>query len=60
MDFITKLLLSKDLVIGIKYDGILTVVERLTKWVYFIPYKEIWMVEQLVDVVLRYVALVHR
>jgi hypothetical protein len=41
MDFITKLLLSKDLAIGVKYNSILIVVDRLTKWVYFIPYKEI-------------------
>jgi hypothetical protein len=31
MDFITKLLLSKDLVIRIKYNSILTIVEQLTK-----------------------------
>jgi hypothetical protein len=31
MDFITKLLLSKDLAIGIKYDSIFTIVEQLTK-----------------------------
>jgi hypothetical protein len=31
MDFITKLLPSKDPTIGIKYNSILTIVERLTK-----------------------------
>jgi hypothetical protein len=41
MDFITKLPLSKDPTIGVKYNSILIVVDRLTKWVYFIPYKEI-------------------
>ena len=40
MDFITKLLLSKDLVTRVKYDSILTMVDRLTKWSYFLPYKE--------------------
>jgi hypothetical protein len=31
MDFITKLLLSKDIVIGTKYNSILTIVDQLTK-----------------------------
>jgi hypothetical protein len=41
MDFITKLPLSKDSAIEVKYNSILIVVNRLTKWVYFILYKEI-------------------
>jgi hypothetical protein len=60
IDFITKLLLSKNLTIGVKYNSIFIVVDRLTKWVYYVPYKEIWIAEQLVDVVLRYIALVYR
>ena len=40
MDFITKLPTSKNLVTGIEYDSILTMVNRLTKWSYFFPYKE--------------------
>ena len=51
MDFITKLPLSKDLVTGVEYDNILTMVDRLTKWSYFLPYKESWIVEQLADVI---------
>ena len=31
MDFITKLLPSKDLATGIEYDSILIIVDRLTK-----------------------------
>ena len=31
MDFITKLPISRDLVTGIEYDSILTMVDRLTK-----------------------------
>jgi hypothetical protein len=31
MDFITKLLAFKDLVIGVEYNSILTIVDRLTK-----------------------------
>ena len=40
MDFVTKLPLSKDTTTGTEYDSILTMVDRLTKWSYFIPYKE--------------------
>ena len=36
MDFVTKLLQSRDTVIGTKYDSILTIVDQLTKWAYFI------------------------
>jgi hypothetical protein len=59
MDFITKLPLSKDPATGVEYDSILTVVDRLTKWAYFIPYKETWSAEQLADVVFRHIASVH-
>ena len=38
LDFIVKLLLSKDLIIGIEYDLILVIIERLTKYGYFILY----------------------
>jgi len=31
MDFITKLLLSKDTIIETEYDSIFTIVDRLTK-----------------------------
>ena len=37
MDFIVKLPLSKDTITNIKYDNILVVVDRLTKYVHFIP-----------------------
>ena len=38
LDFIVKLLLSKDLMIGTEYDLILVITKRLTKYGYFIPY----------------------
>ena len=59
MDFITKLPLSKDVANGTKYNSILTVVDRLTKWSYFFPYKELWIVEQLADVIFRNVTSVY-
>jgi len=40
MNFITKLLTSKDPAWGVKFDSILTIVDRLTKYTMFIPFKE--------------------
>jgi hypothetical protein len=40
LDFIIKLLLSKDLLIGIEYNSILVIIERLTKYNKFILYLE--------------------
>ena len=40
MDFIVKLLESEDPATGTKYDSILVVVDRLTKYVYFILFRE--------------------
>ena len=47
MDFITKLLKSKDPIILIMYNSIIIVVDRLIKYIYFIPLKEMYDVEQL-------------
>ena len=41
MDFITKLLPSKDLATGIIYNSILVMVDTLTKYAHFIPCKEL-------------------
>jgi hypothetical protein len=38
LDFITKLPLSKDLITKVKYDNILIITDRLTKYAYFINY----------------------
>ncbi|KAL2166507.1 hypothetical protein VTG60DRAFT_2548 [Thermothelomyces hinnuleus] len=59
IDFITKLPESKDTATGVIYDSILTIVDRLTKWVYFFLYKESWTAEQLADVIYRQVTSVH-
>ena len=40
MNFITKLLPSKDMVTGVSYDSILVVVDQLTKYAQFIPWRE--------------------
>jgi hypothetical protein len=47
LDFIVKLLLLKDLLIGIEYNLILVIIERLTKYKYFILYLEVSNVEAL-------------
>ena len=39
-DFIIKLLVSKELIIGVIYDIIQVIIERITKYRYFILYKE--------------------
>jgi hypothetical protein len=48
LDFIVKLLLSKEALIGVTYNSILIVTDRLTKYAYFISYKEGLTVEELV------------
>ena len=40
MDFITKLLKSKDLIIIEVYDAIIVIVDRLIKYVIILPFKE--------------------
>ena len=47
MDFIVKLLKSTDLVIRNKYDLILVIVDRLTKYLYFVLYNKTINAEQL-------------
>ena len=41
IDFITKLPPSRDSTTGAEYDSILIMVDRLTKWTYFLLYKEL-------------------
>ena len=48
MDFIVKLPISKDLVIKVKYDSILVIIDRFTKYVRFELYKEAIGAEELV------------
>jgi len=39
LDFITKLFLSTNPIIGIEYDAIMVITNKLTKYAYFIPWK---------------------
>ena len=40
MDFITKLLKSKDLIIVEVYDAIIVIIDRLIKYIIILPFKE--------------------
>jgi hypothetical protein len=48
LDFIVKLPLLKEILIGVTYDSILVVTNRLTKYAYFIFYKEGLTVKELI------------
>jgi hypothetical protein len=48
LDFIVKLPPSKEVLTGVTYDLILVVTDRLTKYAYFISYKEGLTTEELV------------
>ena len=50
-----KLLPSKELVLNIKYNIILIITDKLTKYTYIIPYSEIYIAEDLVYIFLRIV-----
>jgi hypothetical protein len=53
LDFVIKLLLSRDPIIGVEYDFILVVTDRLTKYIYIILYLEANIAEDLVYIFLR-------
>jgi hypothetical protein len=53
LDFVVKLLLLRDLIIGIEYDSILVVIDRLIKYTYIILYLEASIIEDLAYIFLR-------
>jgi hypothetical protein len=55
LDFVIKLLLLQDLITRIKYDSILIVINRLTKYTYIILYLEANTAEYLAYMFLRIV-----
>jgi hypothetical protein len=55
LDFIVKLLLSIKLIIKVVFDSILVVINRLTKYGYFILYKESSLTEELVYAFNKYI-----
>jgi transposase InsO family protein len=59
MDFITKLPLSEEPSTGIFYDSIMVIVDRLTKFSYYLPYREATDAEELAYVFYRHVVSIH-
>ena len=53
MDFVVKLLRSEDLVTKVKYDSILVVVDKLTKYAHLILWRETGTVSELANVLLK-------
>ena len=48
LNFIIKLFLFKDLIINISYNNILIIINRLTKYAYFINYLKVFNAEDLI------------
>ena len=60
MDFITKFPKSKDITTNIKYNSILIVVDKLTKYAHLILYMEKFMTKQTAWIILDRVIRHHR
>jgi hypothetical protein len=59
LDFMIKLSLFKKLIIGVIYNSIMVVTDRLTKYTYFIPYFESFLAEDLVYMFHKYIVTNH-
>ena len=59
LDFVVKLPLSTDPVTQVKYDSILVITNRLTKYAYIIPYKESSTAEQMAFTFIRWIVAQH-
>jgi hypothetical protein len=55
LDFVTKLPLFKKLMTGVMYDSIMVVIDRLTKYAYFISYLKSFLAEDLAYMFYKYV-----
>jgi hypothetical protein len=55
LDFVVKLLLLQDPITGVKYDFILVITDRLTKYIYIILYLEASITKDLAYMFLRIV-----
>ena len=60
MDFIVKLLKSDDPTTGVTYNSILVVVDRLTKYSYFISCNKTITAKELAHLVLNRIVRIHR
>jgi hypothetical protein len=59
-DFIRELLESIELIIGICYNTIFVITDRLTKYAYMLLYKIIYMIINIVYIFLREIVVNHR
>ena len=59
MDFITKLLISEDPTIGTPYNSVFIIVDRFTKFAYYIPYQESSSAEDMAYIFLRNIVSVY-
>ncbi len=59
LNFIIKLLLFKNLMINISYNSILVIIDRLTKYTYFINYIKVLNAEDLIYTFLRIIFANH-
>jgi hypothetical protein len=55
LDFVTKLPPFRELIIGVIYNSIIVVTDRLTKYVYFIPYLKSFLAEDLAYIFYKHV-----
>jgi hypothetical protein len=60
LDFVTKLPLFKKPITGVIYDSIMIVINRLTKYAYFIPYFKSSLAEDLAYIFYKYVMTNYR
>jgi O-antigen/teichoic acid export membrane protein len=59
LNFVTKLPLFKELITGVIYDSIIIVINKLTKYVYFIPYLKSFSAEDLAYIFYKYIMANH-
>ena len=55
LDFVTKLSLSKELITEVIFDFIIVVINRLTKYAYFIFYLKSFSAEDLAYIFYKYI-----
>jgi hypothetical protein len=55
LDFVTELSLFRKLIIGVIYDSIIVVTNRLTKYAYFISYFKNFLAEDLAYIFYKYI-----
>jgi hypothetical protein len=59
LDFVTKLPLSRKLITGVIYNSIMVIINRFTKYAYFIPYFESFLTKNLAYIFYKYVMANH-